>query len=48
MYIFMKNNLNKRKSKVADRFMSICIKRATIYRWIKLVEQKKKQQKKKR
>ncbi len=23
MYIFMKNNPNKRKSKVADRFMSI-------------------------
>jgi len=35
-YIFMKNNPNKRKSEVADRFMVIGIKRATIYRWIKL------------
>ncbi len=38
VYIFMKNNPNKRKSEVADRFMAIGIKRATIYRWIKLVE----------
>ena len=41
VYIFMKNNPNKRKSEVADRFMAIGIKRATIYRWIKLVEEKK-------
>ncbi len=32
----MKNNPNKLKSEVADRFMVIGIKRATIYRWIKL------------
>jgi len=32
----MKNNPNKRKSEVVDRFMAIGIKRATIYRWIKL------------
>jgi len=38
---FMKNNLKKRKSEVADRFMEIGFKRATIYRWIKLVEEKK-------
>ena len=38
VYIFMKNNPNKRKSEVADRFMAIGIERATIYRWIKLVE----------
>jgi hypothetical protein len=40
VYIFMKNNPNKRKSEVADRFMAIGIKRA-IHRWIKLVEEKK-------
>jgi transposase len=39
VYIFMKNN--KRKSEVADRFKAKGIKRATIYRWIKLVEEKK-------
>ncbi len=43
----MKNNPNKRKSEVADRFMAIDIKRATIYRWTKLVEEKKSIQKKK-
>ena len=48
VYIFMKNNPNKRKSEVADRFMSIGTKRASIYRWIKLLEEKKKHQKKKR
>ena len=47
VYIFMKNNPNKRKSEVADRFMAIDIKRATIYRWTKLVEEKKSIQKKK-
>jgi hypothetical protein len=36
VYIFMKNNPNKRKSEVADRFIAVGIKRATIYRWIKL------------
>jgi hypothetical protein len=41
VYIFMKNNPKKRKSEVADRFMAIGIKRATIYHWIKLVEEKK-------
>ncbi len=45
VYIFMKNNPNKRKSEVADRFMAIGIKRATLYRWIKLVEEKKSIQK---
>jgi hypothetical protein len=29
VHIFMKNNPNKRKSEVADRFMAIGIKRAT-------------------
>jgi hypothetical protein len=38
VYIFMKNNPNKRKSEVADRFMAIGIKRAAIYRY----QQKKK------
>ncbi len=42
VYIFMKNNPNKRKSEVADRFMAIVIKRATIYRGTKKKHQKKK------
>jgi hypothetical protein len=41
VYIFMKNNPNKCKSEVADHLMAIGIKRATLYRWIKLVEEKK-------
>jgi len=48
VYIFKKNNPNKRKSEVADRFMAIGFKRATIYRWIKLVEEKKSIKRKKR
>jgi hypothetical protein len=38
----MKYNPNKRKGEGADRFMTIGIKRATIYRWIKLVVEEKK------
>jgi len=44
VYIFMKNNPNKGKSEVADRFMAIVIKRATIYRRTKKKHQKKKRQ----
>jgi len=43
----MKNNPKKRKREVADRFMAIGIKRATIYHGIKLVEGKKKHQREK-
>jgi len=52
VFIFMKNNPNKRKSEVTDRFMAMCIKRATSY--IAYIvgsscsRRKKKHQKKKR
>jgi len=42
----MKYNPNKRNGEGADRFMPIGIKRATIYRWIKLVVEEKKSIKK--
>ena len=41
LYQLMKNNPTKTKEEVAKHFMELGYKKATVYRWIALVEKKK-------
>ena len=46
LYQLMKNNPTKTKEEVAKHFMELSYKKATVYRWIALVEKKSLKRKK--